>query len=257
MTGRKRSAQDDVQPGGQRKYQKTNEKKKAKRAERSENFDMSIQINKTMRTMDGRLLADFMARQVKHFSPKISSMEMEELRVPEAAFSDKSQTFEDRTLEQLPEFIEHSTEKSRQQLMQAPSEKGCPHMLVLCPAGQRAADLVRALRPYQTKAITVAKLFAKHIKLKESIETVTKTKMNIGVGTPQRVIDLIDAGALKIEHLEHIVIDGSWCGLKKRTIFDIKEIALPLMKLLTRPDIKKRYQKDEDSDLKKLEIIVF
>jgi hypothetical protein len=40
----------------------------------------------------------------------------------------------------------------------------------------------------------VAKLFAKHIKLKEAIETVSNTRMGIGVGTPQRLIDLINDG---------------------------------------------------------------
>lgn len=40
----------------------------------------------------------------------------------------------------------------------------------------------------------MAKLFAKHIKLKEAIETVKKTRINIGVGTPQRIFDLLENG---------------------------------------------------------------
>lgn len=40
----------------------------------------------------------------------------------------------------------------------------------------------------------VAKLFAKHIKLKDAIEFVKKTRMNFGVGTPSRLIDLFSAG---------------------------------------------------------------
>lgn len=40
----------------------------------------------------------------------------------------------------------------------------------------------------------VAKLFAKHIKLKDAIEFVKKTRMNFGVGTPSRLLDLFSAG---------------------------------------------------------------
>jgi protein CMS1 len=61
-------------------------------------------------------------------------------------------------------------------------------------AGLRAADVTRALRKFQTEKSMVAKLFAKHIKLKEAIEMVSKTRMGIGVGTPQRLIDLMKDG---------------------------------------------------------------
>ena len=47
---------------------------------------------------------------------------------------------------------------------------------------------------YQTKECMVAKLFAKHIKLTEAIETVSKSRIGIGVGTPQRIIDLLEDG---------------------------------------------------------------
>lgn len=78
----------------------------------------------------------------------------------------------------------------------APQEKGHPHTTVVAGAGLRAAELVRALRKFQTKEAFVAKLFAKHIKLKEAIETVKKTRINIGVGTPQRIFDLLENGSV-------------------------------------------------------------
>lgn len=60
----------------------------------------------------------------------------------------------------------------------------------------RSADLARILKKYQTKDSTVAKLFAKHIKLKEAVEDVKKMRMGIGCGTPQRIIDLLENGKL-------------------------------------------------------------
>lgn len=47
----------------------------------------------------------------------------------------------------------------------------------------------------------VAKLFAKHIKLKDAIEFVKKTRMNFGVGTPSRLMDLSSAGNCPHHHV--------------------------------------------------------
>ena len=99
-----------------------------------------------------------------------------------------------RITDNMAVFLEHFAKPRRNQLAGASKQKGSPHTLVVAGAGLRAADLTRALRKFQTKKATVAKLFAKHIKLKEAIETTQKTRMNIGIGTPQRLIDLLDQG---------------------------------------------------------------
>lgn len=90
-------------------------------------------------------------------------------------------------------------------LSRAPEAKGTPHTLVIAAAGLRAADLTRALRQYQTKDAMVAKLFAKHIKLRDAVDMVKKTRMNIGVGTPQRVSDLLDDGSSSPMHVQSSV----------------------------------------------------
>ncbi len=80
-------------------------------------------------------------------------------------------------------------------------------------AGLRAADIARYLnnvpvssldfnlkarevRKFQTKDATVAKLFAKHIKLQDSIKFLKSTRTGIAVGTPQRLKALMDDGSL-------------------------------------------------------------
>lgn len=139
----------------------------------------------------------------------------------------------------------------------------------------------RALRAFQTKDATVAKLFAKHIKLGEAIEWVKRTRwvvsfsscsawtdrgrFGIGVGTPSRIIDLLDAGmfpslllpwssvwlcsyrakwisgALSSSRLMRIIVDSSHIDQKKRGILDMRETQQPLMRLLNRPEVKIRY----------------
>lgn len=108
----------------------------------------------------------------------------------------------------------------------------------------------RSLRKYQTQDSAVAKLFAKHIKLPEAIEYVKRTRyvefivisgrrgclltigrIGIGIGTPQRIVGLLECKALKSRALKRIVIDGSHLDQKKRAIFDMKELLGPLVKL--------------------------
>ena len=102
----------------------------------------------------------------------------------------------DRNLENLPEFMEaFSRYKGRgASLKKASPSNGTPHTLIITAAALRAADATRAVRKFQSKQNAVAKLFAKHIKLKDSIEYCQKTRIGIGVGTPGRVLALIKEG---------------------------------------------------------------
>jgi len=52
------------------------------------------------------------------------------------------------------------------------------------------------VRKFQTKDATVAKLFAKHIKIKDSIKFLKSTRTGIAVGTPTRLKDLLEDGQL-------------------------------------------------------------
>ena len=88
--------------------------------------------------------------------------------------------------------------KKKQNLSNGSPDKGSPHTLVVAGAGIRAADITRLLRKFQSKDALVAKLFAKHIKLKEATEMVKTNRINIGVGTPQRIIDLLENGKFQI-----------------------------------------------------------
>ncbi|KAG9939309.1 hypothetical protein KCU98_g19456, partial [Aureobasidium melanogenum] len=92
------------------------------------------------------------------------------------------------------------------------------------------------------------------IKLQEAIKMVKESKIGMGVGTPQRLIDLFDDGALSAGRLERIIIDASHIDSKKRGILDMKEVESPLIKLLTRPSFKEKYNEDK---MKKIELIFY
>ncbi|KAL8930516.1 MAG: hypothetical protein Q9208_000700 [Pyrenodesmia sp. 3 TL-2023] len=157
-----------------------------------------------------------------------------------SAILDTSGWNQERLPQVLPSFLEHFAQRSAS-LSLAPKQPGTPHTLIVTAAALRALDLVRVLKQFQRGDATVAKLFAKHIKFKDAVDFVRKTRMNIGVGTPSRINGLIAEGALTCESLERVVIDCSFLDQKKRSIFDMKETLQPLMQLLNRGVLKAQY----------------
>jgi protein CMS1 len=53
---------------------------------------------------------------------------------------------------------------------------------------------IRVIRRFQTKDATVAKLFAKHIKLDDATKFLQSNRTGIAVGTPIRLNDLVGNG---------------------------------------------------------------
>lgn len=74
---------------------------------------------------------------------------------------------------------------------------------------QESNAFFRALRPLQSKDATVAKLFAKHIKIEEAKQFLERARTNIGVGTPQRIIDLLEAGEFTLNFFFFFLFSSS------------------------------------------------
>jgi protein CMS1 len=71
---------------------------------------------------------------------------------------------------------------------------GAPTLLFVTGAALRAADVTRVLRSKKLrgeKGADVAKLFAKHFKLKEQVTFLQKNKVGSAVGTPGRIGKLL------------------------------------------------------------------
>ncbi|KIH87329.1 protein CMS1 [Sporothrix brasiliensis 5110] len=219
-------------------------------------LDYDLALNRSFARMDGDLAAAYLARQTKRYGSDLSEVELADLSVPRTAFVDASAYDKDRTLDNLADFLEAmasitetgkpgSKGKGKQILHTAPDAKGAPHTIVVTGAGQRAADLVRAVRAFGTKNNAVAKLFAKHIKLAEAVSFLGAHRTGLAVGTPARLIDLLDNGALSVAHLRRIVVDASHIDQKKRGVLDMPDTVLPVARWLSRPEIKARYKDGE------------
>ncbi|KAL4805484.1 U3-containing 90S pre-ribosomal complex subunit-domain containing protein [Aspergillus unguis] len=239
--------------GGKGKKDKNDQADKPK-APRGEPLEKERKgtVDEAIGKMDGRLLADHFVQKAKRHNKELTAVELSDLSVPDSAFLDTSSFTSPRTIEKLPDFLKAFSPKGAN-LADSSEQKGTPHTVVISPAGLRAADVVRALRTFATKESPIGKLFAKHIKLEEAKQFLERARVGIGAGTPARISDLIDSGSLKLDELKRIVIDGSHVDQKQRGIFDMKETHLPLLQLLTKPQLRDRYGAKE----KKIEILVF
>lgn len=211
------------------------------------NLDTETNINTSFANMSPDILADHLAAQTKRIQDDLSLLELEEKRIPVVAIRDTTEFVHARMLDHMTDFLRGYSTPRRDvsELIRAAKDKGSPHTIVVTGAGLRAADVTRVMRVFQTKDATVMKLFAKHIKLKDAKEHVAKTRMNIGVGTPKRISDLLEDGALSSTKLERLIIDVSHIDEKKRGILDMKDLQPPLMDLLNRPELKDRYTGDK------------
>ncbi|KAF5970186.1 protein cms1 [Fusarium bulbicola] len=257
-TTKKRQAEDNP---AQPKPKKS--KKRKANAPDDELLDTELGLNTLFTKMDNQLLADHLAQKLGRFGTDLSAVEISDMTVSANAIQDTTSWQESRTLDKFPDFLEKVSEDP-EGLKKAPKKTGSPHTLIVAGAGLRAADIVRSMRKFQSKENSVAKLFAKHMKVEEQVKFLQKHKTGICVGTPARLMDLIDngefgldpslsrlpqnhrqaltsAGALSLENLKRLVVDASHIDQKKRGLMDMKETMMPLARFLSRKELKDRY----------------
>ncbi|KAJ2972566.1 hypothetical protein NUW58_g9159 [Xylaria curta] len=232
---KKRAREDD---GGSRK------RKKSAYEQEDLDLDLEASLNKKIASLDSMLLADHIAQKTRRFGTDLKPVELSALDISPNAIKDSSSFSEPRSLDNLPAFLEAHA-KDPKMLADAPKENGSPHTLIVTGAGLRAAEVVRAVRKYQSKKITVGKLFAKHIKIEDTKKFLESHRTGVAVGTPVRLNDLVESGTLKLDKLERLVVDASHIDQKKRGIMDMKETMIPLARWLSRAEFKERYADPE------------
>ncbi|CAI6094074.1 unnamed protein product [Clonostachys chloroleuca] len=269
MSNTKKRAADANPPTKKAKKRKGN-------FENNESLDSELGINTLFSRMDSQLLADHIAQKTTRFGTELSPVELSDIAItgtskqdlidgalltksPAGSITDTSSWQEQRILTNLPDFLEQFSE-DKEGLSRSSKKPGSPHTLIVAGAGLRAADIVRgpnlpdkfatdkkesAVRKFQTKNCAVAKLFAKHMKIEEQITYLKSKKTGIAVGTPARLADLIDNGALSLENLERLVVDASHIDQKKRGVMDMKDTMMPLARFLARKEFKEKYAAEE------------
>jgi len=159
--------------------------------------------------------------------PKLSVVELDDIRIPESAIVDTTAWNAPRTVDQLGNFIAKVVPTLRTRLTQRSKDNGAPTLLFVAGGALRVIDVIHALKSKTIrgeKGGDVAKLFARHIKLEDHVTYLRRTKIGSGVGTPGRIGKLLcETDALSTSALTHIMLDVSFQDAKKRSMLDIPE----------------------------------
>ncbi|RUO96218.1 U3-containing 90S pre-ribosomal complex subunit-domain containing protein [Jimgerdemannia flammicorona] len=150
--------------------------------------------NVDITSLDRASQCEYIWEVQKKAIPSLSTMELEERRVPEDAFLDTKPFASPHTINNFASFIKFGVTSYKKKLVVKPSDdiqRGAPVVLILTSSAIRAVDVIRAMTEFQKQA-KVAKLFAKHLKLEEQIAFLNNTIVNVAVGTPARVMKLIE-----------------------------------------------------------------
>ncbi|RLN71917.1 hypothetical protein BBJ28_00015913 [Nothophytophthora sp. Chile5] len=132
-------------------------------------------------------------------------------------------------LELLPAYIHHFMPKWKREF----AGKGkrldkSPYFLVLCSSALRCVEVLKHVASFKCR---VGKLFAKHMKVSEQGEQLSRIFFPIAVGTPARVKKLLETDALSLKHTTHVIFDMEK-DKKQLTIMELKDTATEVMDLL-------------------------
>lgn len=99
---------------------------------------------------------------------------------------------------------------------------GCPLLLVVCSSAIRATQIIKSMCAKLIKC-KIAKLFAKHFKVEEQMEMLSKEYFPIALGTPNRLRKLIEVGALSLRRAALVLVDVT-PDSKQFTVLTLKEV---------------------------------
>ena len=94
---------------------------------------------------------------------------------------------------------------SKAKLAKPSDEMGCPQVLILCAGAKRAASIINGIS--KKVHCKISKLFARHFKVTEQVEMLSKQHYPIAVGTPNRVEKLLELGALCLRNTQLVLVD--------------------------------------------------
>jgi U3-containing 90S pre-ribosomal complex subunit len=99
---------------------------------------------------------------------------------------------------------------------------GARKAVVICGSAIRSMDVIRDLKQLQkaessSVKLKFGKLFSKHIKMPEQVKLLKHEKPNVLVGTPDRLVRLIDMGEIDLRAMDYVVLDASFKDSTQRT----------------------------------------
>ncbi|KAF9483804.1 hypothetical protein BDN70DRAFT_851145 [Pholiota conissans] len=209
------------------KKRKRREKEKEKKAKKRKLIESVEAVEGSIAAQSPHDISAYLASMQAKSFPKLSTIELHDLQIPESSIVDTTSWTGARTPNQLVEFITKVLPNLHTRLGQKSKSNGAPTLMYIAGAALRVADITRVLKNKKLqgeKGGDVAKLFAKHFKLAEHATYLKRTKIGTAVGTPGRLGKLLnETDTLNISALSHIILDITYKDAKTRTLLDIPE----------------------------------
>ncbi|KAJ7063101.1 U3-containing 90S pre-ribosomal complex subunit-domain containing protein [Mycena amicta] len=201
--------------------------KEKKRRKLASGNNEEVELERRVAEQSPHELAEYLAAmQSKTYGGTMSALELEDMRIPPSSIADTTIWTESRTLDGFADFVAKVLPSLRLRLAQRSKTNGAPTLLFVAGAALRVVDVTRVLKDPKLrgdKGGEVAKLFARHFKVAEHVSYLRRTKIGSAVGTPGRIGKLLEADALSVSQLTHIVLDITFRDAKKRSMLDIPE----------------------------------
>ncbi|MES1908273.1 MAG: hypothetical protein MHM6MM_001240 [Cercozoa sp. M6MM] len=126
-------------------------------------------------------------------------------------------------------------------LKKAQGSKGSPSLIIISGNARRCTDLIRELKKIESH-MHVVKLFAKHMKVAQQQQHLETRVTPAAVGTPARLLQLADAGALKFGNATLVVVDLQR-DAKKMNMLDHALLRKDVLALFER-HVQPQYERD-------------
>ncbi|KAL7753439.1 cms1 ribosomal small subunit [Sorochytrium milnesiophthora] len=217
---------------------------------------------------------------------KMTRLETDEHILRESCFMDVTAFDAEHNDANFGRFIKHvAPQVASPPQGQKQSKKGdaakvaSPAVIVLCAAGIRCVDVIRFIKaelggsPADDDAATgkkghhrqqqryskhrsqaesgplIAKLFAKHMGVPEQAAFLKQRadSIDIAVGTANRILKLLDMGALSLANTRVLVLDASFIDSKRRTLLTQRESRQDFFELFTKKLSPALRQVDKDN----------
>ncbi len=138
--------------------------------------------------------------------------------------------------QQFEKFFSKKFEKH----LQKESKLRRPFTIVLCSSAVRCIELQKKLDStnelIKKKKLKWMHAFAKHKKLQEQIDFIknSKTPIHLVYATPQRLAQLVEADALKLNLLKYVCIDYTARDCKLKRFVDIPDLKEEFLKFINK-----------------------
>lgn len=106
--------------------------------------------------------------------------------------------------------------------------KKSPGVIIICLSARRAVQVLKEISPLNVRA---AKLFAKHITIEDQVKQLQDAPFGIAVGTPHRILTLLQQDALSLEQTQSIVLD-TFVNDKKYSVYTLPDTVPHTQELL-------------------------